>query len=41
MFQESDQAKVFTVQDSVEIVQKSTGRNWTFDRVYSQAETNG
>ena len=41
MFQESDQAKVFTVQDSAEIVQKSTGRNWTFDRVYSQAETNG
>ena len=37
---EKDQLKSFTVQDATDIVQKSTSKSWTFDRVYSQLDNN-
>ena len=37
---EKEQLKSFTVQDATDIVQKSTSKRWTFDRVYSQLDNN-
>jgi len=37
---ERNENKVFTVQDSQEVVQKDTDKTWRFDRVYSQVDDN-
>ena len=35
---EKDQAKAFVAEDSTDVVQKSNGKKWTFDRVYGPKE---
>jgi len=37
---EKDQAKAFAIEDSTDVIQKSSKKKWSFDQVYSPIDNN-